>query len=44
MQYNNEDCNKGSMLKVYKKIYQTYVNFLKFLQLIWQFVNERQLQ
>jgi len=44
MQYNNEDCNKDSMLKVYKEIYQTYVNFLKFLQLIWQFVNERQLR
>jgi len=29
MQYNNEDCNKDSMLKVYKKIYQTLCKLLK---------------
>jgi len=29
MQYNNEDCNKDSVLKVYKKIYQTLCKLFK---------------
>jgi len=28
MQYNIEDCNKDSMLKIYKKIYQTLCKLL----------------
>jgi hypothetical protein len=29
MQYNNEECNKDSVLKVYKKIYQILYKLLK---------------